>query len=285
MGFHQPPSTFVHEICLKVTDFERSLSFYQEMLGFQVLDKTDELVRLTVDGKSPLITLEKPDDVIPKQPRTTGLYHFAILLPNRVSLGALLQHLVKQQYPIQGASDHLVSEAVYLADPDGNGIELYIDRPSSEWTWSNGEVKMTTDPLDAKSLLAEGASLIWKQVPPSTVLGHIHMHVSDFNNIEVFYCDGLGFEVVTRYGDQALFISSEGYHHHIGLNTWAGIGASAPPENSVGITWFEVVFPSSEARLQAMDRLKKLSFSVDEIDGDFFTNDPSENRIKLSVFV
>ncbi|RKL66370.1 glyoxalase [Salipaludibacillus neizhouensis] len=284
MGFHQPPSTFVNEIQLKVTDFERSLTFYQDMLGFQILDQTGELVRLTVDGEKPLITLTRPDDILPKQPRTTGLYHFAILLPDRVSLGALLQHLVRQKYPLQGASDHLVSEAVYLADPDGNGIELYIDRPSSEWTWSNGEVKMTTDPLDAESLLAEGASLIWKQLPAGTVLGHIHMHVSDFRDIEDFYCTGLGFEVVTKFGDQALFISSEGYHHHIGLNTWAGVGASAPPENSVGITWFEVVFPSSDAKHKAIERLEKLDFSIEEKDNEFYTSDPSKNKIKLSVF-
>jgi catechol 2,3-dioxygenase len=283
MGFHREPNTFISQLHLKVINLERSLAFYQEVLGLKVLKQTNQTVDLTADGKTVLVSIEQPDDVIPKQGRTTGLYHFALLLPTRADLGRLLKHFLQIRYPLQGASDHLVSEAIYLADPDGNGIEVYADRPASNWSWSNGEVEMTTVALDAESLLAEGEGGEWDGLPAGTIMGHIHLHVSELQKTEEFYTKGLGFEVVTRYGGQALFISTGKYHHHIGLNTWNGVGAPPASENSAGMESYTMVFPNEEKRNQIITQLKQLGATFTEENGAFITADPSGNRIQLAV--
>lgn len=281
MEFHQAPHTFVGQVDLKVESIERSLEFYQNIIGFQVLEQTADSALLTADGKTPLLSIEVPKNVVKKEPRTTGLYHFALLLPARSDLAKVIQHFIDLQYPIQGASDHLVSEALYLADPDGNGIEIYSDRPSATWKWNNDEVVMTTEALDIESILAEGNVEPWNGLPNGTLMGHIHLHVAEFEKIEEFYCKGLGFDIVTRYGRQALFISTGGYHHHIGLNTWNGVGASTPSGNSVGLKWFTLHFPNAEARKSVIERLQRLGVEVTEDDGTYLTKDPSGNGIRL----
>jgi catechol 2,3-dioxygenase len=283
MEFHRPPHTFVGQVDLKVANLERSLAFYQNVIGFQILEQSTKKAILTADGRTPLLTIEQPENVIPKQPNRTGLYHFAILLPTRSDLAKVLLHFIRIGYPLQGGSDHLVSEALYLADPDGNGIEIYADRPSSSWNWNNGEVVMSTEPLDVENLLAEGRDGAWKGLPADTVIGHIHLHVSELQKTEHFYHEGLGFDVVNRYGRQALFISTGGYHHHIGLNTWNGVGIPAPSENSVGLKQFSLVLPSEEARNQIIDQLRKIDASVTEENGVYMTKDPSGNLIQLLV--
>jgi catechol 2,3-dioxygenase len=283
MNFHRHPTTFIDHVHILAEDVERSLSFYQETIGFRVLEHTEKKAVLTADGTTPLLTIEQPDGVLPKQPRTTGLYHFALLLPHRSDLARVLLQLIQSGYPLQGASDHLVSEALYLADPDGNGIEIYTDRPSETWTWKDGVLSMATLPLDAENLLAEESGEPWEGLPSGTVMGHIHLHVSDLQKAEEFYCNGLGFDVTTRYGSQALFISSGGYHHHIGLNTWNGVGAPAPDPNSVGLKSFSIVFPSEETREKAMQQLQQIGASVTEENGVFLTKDPSGNPVQLRV--
>ncbi|WP_191562243.1 VOC family protein [Metabacillus idriensis] len=282
MEFHRHPHTFVGQVSIKVQDLKRALAFYQEVIGFQILNQTERSANLTADGKTALLSLEQPENVVPKQRNTTGLYHFALLLPKRSDLGRVLQHLINISYPI-GASDHYVSEALYLNDPDGNGIEIYADRKASEWTWQNGQVSMATEPLDAQSVLAEGKGEAWSVLPAETVMGHIHLHVSHLKNTEEFYEKGLGFQVVTRYGKQALFMSTGGYHHHIGLNTWAGEGAPAPEVNSVGLRKFTLVFPSEEARAKVIQQLKKIGAPVKEKNGEIITSDPSGNNIQLII--
>ena len=177
----------------------------------------------------------------------------------------------------------MVSEALYLADPDGNGIEIYIDRDPSEWSWSNGEVAMTVDPLNFEDLLSEGKQQSWKGLPAGTVMGHLHLHVSELKKTEEFYSKGLGFEVVNRYGNQALFISTGKYHHHIALNTWAGVGAPTPPENSVGLESFTIVLADEATRNNVIAQLKSIGASVTEENGSFITYDPSGNRIYLGI--
>lgn len=283
MGFHREPNTFVSQVNLKVANLERSLTFYQEVIGLQVLQQTNSTADLTADGKTVLVSIQQPDDVVSKLARTTGLYHFALLLPTRADLGRLLKHFLQVRYPLQGASDHLVSEAIYLADPDGNGIEVYADRPASDWSWNNGEVEMATVALDAESLLAEGEEEEWNGMPSGTIMGHIHLHVSELQKTEEFYTKGLGFEIVTRYGGQALFISTGKYHHHIGLNTWNGVGAPPAAENSVGMESYTMVFPSDEKRKQILSQLKEMGVAVTEEKGAYITADPSGNRIRLVV--
>ena len=282
MKFHSKPNTYVGHVNIKVQDLDRSLTFYQEVLGFQILEQTDKTVKLTTDGKTSVLSIEQPENVVPKQGKTTGLYHFALLLPKRSDLADIVHHFMNIgiQY---GSSDHLVSEALYLADPDGNGIEIYIDRDPSEWTWSNGEVAMAVDPLNFEDLLSERKQQSWKGLPAGTVMGHIHLHVSELKKTEEFYSKGLGFEVVNRYGNQALFISTGKYHHQIALNTWAGVGAPTPPENSVGLESFTIVLADEAARNTIIAQLKSIGASVTEENDSFITYDPSGNRIYLGI--
>jgi catechol 2,3-dioxygenase len=279
MNFHQEPLTFVGTVNLKVQNLERSLLFYKEVIGFKVLEQTERTASLTADGKTALLTLEQPEDIVPKSGRTTGLYHFAILLPTRADLANIVQHFADIGLRL-GSSDHLVSEALYFSDTDGNGIEIYADRPASEWGWNNGQVNMAVDPLDFKDLLSVKRDHPWNGLPAETVMGHIHLHVSELSKTEEFYTKGLGFEVVSRFGNQALFISTGKYHHHIGLNTWNGVGAPPPAANSVGLESYTLVLPTEEKRKQIADQLKSIGAPVTE---DFVTEDPSGNRILLEV--
>lgn len=280
MKFHNKPYTFVELVELKVTDLENSLTFYQEVVGFKVLEKTATKALLTADGQTALLSIEQPTDIIPTHQKTTGLYHFALLLPTREDLGAVLRHFAETNIRI-GAGDHLVSEALYLNDPDGNGIEIYSDRPDTEWTWKDGYVGMDTLQIDAQSILEAGANTQWNGLPEGTVMGHIHLSVKELVETEKFY-NALGLQVVTPYPG-ALFMASGKYHHHVGLNTWNGVGASAPAENVVGLKAFTLVFPSTEELNAAIDQLKAIEVEVIQEDGIFTTKDPSQNKIKMIV--
>ncbi|MCP8969401.1 VOC family protein [Ectobacillus ponti] len=283
MKFHQYPHAFVSHARLNVQNLQRSLRFYQEVIGLRILEQSNHEASLTADGKTALLTLEQPADVLPKQPRATGLYHFALLLPNRAELGKALRHLLHTGWPLQGASDHHVSEAIYLGDPDGNGIEIYVDRPAEAWKWEGDHVFMTTVGMDAEGVLAEADESPWEGLPASTIMGHIHLHVSDLQEAEQFYTKGLGMDVVLHYGSQALFVSYGRYHHHIGLNTWNGVGAPAPARNSAGLQWYTLVLPSEEMRKQVVRQLQAIGSPVTEENGRFFTEDPAGNRILLHV--
>jgi catechol 2,3-dioxygenase len=280
MNFHQAPNTYVGKVNLKVQDLERSLLFYQKVIGFKVLQQTARTADLTADGKTVLVSLEQPDNVVPMRGKTTGLYHYALLLPTRTDLAHIVRHFAQLGLQV-GSSDHLVSEALYLSDPDGNGIEIYRDRTPDEWDWQREEVKMTVDPLNFRDLLSGVPEKPWTELPAGTVMGHIHLHVSELSRTELFY-NGLGFDVVSRYGPHALFISTGKYHHHIGLNTWNGVGAPPPTENSVGLRSFTLVFPDDEARELAAANVEKLGASVSK-EGVWMTADPSGNRIILQV--
>ena len=282
MNFHREPITFVGQVNLKVQNLERSLAFYREVIGFEVIEQTDSSANLTADGKTVLLSIQQSNNLVPKQGKTTGLYHYALLLPKRSDLAEIVQHFREIGLRF-GSSDHLVSEALYLSDPDGNGIEIYIDREPSDWDWDNGEVAMAVDPLNFADLLSGGEQQPWKGLPAGTVMGHIHLHVSELVKTEEFYSKGLGFEVVNRYGEQALFISDGKYHHHIGLNTWNGVGAPAPSPNSVGLESFTIMFPNEEKKNKIIAQLKNIGASVTEENGLTIATDPSGNRIHLSV--
>ncbi|MEQ2528678.1 VOC family protein [Bacillaceae bacterium CLA-AA-H227] len=283
MTFHSTPNVYVNQVHLKVTDLVRSLTFYEEIIGLKVLSQTEKSAVLTADGKNPLVTIEEPDGVTSKEPRRTGLYHFALLLPSREDLAACLKHLVESGYPLQGASDHLVSEAIYLGDPDGNGIEIYADRPAEQWQWINDSIEMDTVALDVQDLFSQWTGDVWQGLPAGTIMGHIHLHVADLHEAERFYCEGLGFDIVTRYGGQALFISTGRYHHHIGLNTWNGLGAPAPSEESAGLEHYTLLFPSDEERQKAVERLQKMNANIIAAQDRIQVKDPSGTQIILAV--
>ncbi|MED4018173.1 VOC family protein [Sutcliffiella cohnii] len=283
MNFHRKPTTFVSHVNIKVQNLVRSLQFYQEIIGFQILEQTSTTAKLTTDGRTNILSLEQPEHVIPKQGRTTGLYHFALLLPEKKDLADIVVHLSEKGVRF-GSSDHLVSEALYLHDPDGNEIEIYIDREPSEWNWNGEEVAMAVDPLDFERLLENrvlGQS--WQGLPERTLMGHIHLHVAELKKTEEFYVKGLGFDVVNRFGSQALFLSTGKYHHQIGVNTWNGVGAPKPPENSVGMESYTIVLPHEEARKETVANLQSIGVTVLEEQGRLFTYDPSGNRIELAV--
>ena len=277
MNFHKAPLTYTGEVHLNVLDLDKSVRYYKEVIGFKVLEETATRAVLTADGKTPLLIVEQPENVTPKEPRRSGLYHFALLLPERADLGNIIKHFVANNVPI-GASDHKVSEALYLSDPDGNGIEIYTDRKPSEWNWENGEVAMSTDPLDGESVVAESAGQTWNGLPAETVMGHVHLHVANLKETEKFY-NALGFEIACHYPG-ALFMSTGKYHHHLGLNIWNGEGAQRPSANSVGLKGYTLIFPDDNTLKNAINNIEA---KVETTDNGFSTEDPSGNRIFLRV--
>jgi catechol 2,3-dioxygenase len=278
--FHQEPNVYVGEVNIKVKELDRAVTFYESIVGLKVLERTAEVAVLTANGKTPLVTLEQPEDIIPLAGRHSGLYHFALLLPERGDLAVFLRHLIQSEYPF-GAGDHYVSEALYITDPDGNGIEIYWDRPSSAWKWENGLVEMATLQIDTKGILAE-SDAPWSGLPTGTIMGHIHLHVGNLKQAEQFYNDVLGFKTVSYY-PQAAFMSTGEYHHHIAINTWQGVGAPTPPKNMVGLKWYTLVYPNEEVRQNAITKLAQSGVSVVKELNGYLTNDPAGNQILLVI--
>jgi catechol 2,3-dioxygenase len=265
--FRLPAATQIGHAHLQVPDLERALNFYKALVGFKEISRHDQTAILSATGKLPAhFLLTARAGAKPKPPRTTGLFHNAIRFPNRRELALVFRRLIEQGWPFQGFADHIVSEALYLADPDGNGVELYTDRPREQWRWRNGEVEMATDPLDVDELLREmeNDSTSWNGVHPHTDIGHVHLHVSDLQKAEAFYHGVLGFDVTQRSYPGALFVSAGGYHHHLGLNIWAGKGAPPPPPDAVGLLSFSMTVPD-EATLETLkERLQAAGSSFED---------------------
>ena len=279
------PATTVGPVALTVADIKRSEQFYTDVLGLRVLVRAGSTLTLSADGATPLAALTEHAGAQPRPPRTTGLYHFAILVPSRLELARSLRRLAEMRYPLTGASDHLVSEALYLDDPDGNGIEIYRDRPRAEWPSRNGQLQMAVDPLDIDGILneLERDTRPWDGIAPGTTLGHMHLHVADLHAAEAFYCGVLGFDIMLRYGPSALFISAGGYHHHIGLNVWAGVGAPPPPAGSAGLRYFVVQLPNAGALEQLVERVRAAGVASEQTSEGIILRDPSANQLVLAV--
>ncbi len=219
---------------LTVSALDRSVAFYQQVLGLTLLSRDGTEATLGLPER-PLVALQERPGALPVQPRSPGLYHLALLLPSRADLSRWVQHAARLGLRL-GQADHLVSEAFYLSDPDGHGIEVYRDRPSSEWRWQGGEVEMAGDPIDLDGLLTEpGADVPFTSLPDGTTLGHVHLRVADLAATEAFYAGVLGFDIVSRWPG-ALFVSVDGYHHHLGLNTWQSQGGALAPEGTSRLT-------------------------------------------------
>ena len=285
------PQTTVGPVHLTVADLERSLRFYGEVLGLQVAERGDGTVTLAVTSDAPkasaIVVLSALPGARPQPPRTTGLYHLAILMPTRADLARSLAHLIETRYRLQGASDHLVSEALYLADPEGNGIELYADRPRDQWPRRGDRIAMATDPLDLDDLLAElgrGAGDRREfALDPATRIGHVHLRVSDLAVAEAFYVGLLGFDVTVRDYPGALFVSAGGYHHHIGMNTWASAGAPPPPPGTAGLRDYIIHLPDQAALQTVLDRLRGASVQPAQTNEGWRLADPSSNGIVLTA--
>jgi catechol 2,3-dioxygenase len=280
------PATEVGLLSLTVADLARSIAFYSEALGFEVLHEDASEATLGAAG-TPLLLLTELTGAEPwphDRYGYTGLYHFAILMPTRADLGRWLRHWLELGCPLPGQGDHLVSEALYLSDPDGNGIEIYQDRPRDQWVRVNGQVQMATDPVDIRGLLSEGdrAGEPWTGLPAGTKLGHMHLQVGDIDLAEAFYHRVLGFDVVIRM-PSALFISAGGYHHHIGMNIWHSKDAPAAPEGTAGLRFFTVVLPSEEARQAVVSRIEEAGVPYTRSGDSIAVQDPWNNTILLVV--
>ncbi|MGA7160742.1 MAG: VOC family protein [Bacteroidota bacterium] len=248
--FRLPDETHIGYVHLQVSDLKRSLLFYETLLGMKRTIEVTGTVVLSASGKSPYhILLTEHPGARPKPARSTGLYHVAIRFPSRRELAKAFHRLYVNNTAFQGFSDHLVSEAIYMADPDGNGIELYADRPRAKWIMQENQVQMATIPLDIDNLLSEltEESSLTGSLDPSTDIGHVHLHVSDLQSADEFYHNLLGFDVTQRSYPGALFLSAGGYHHHIGVNTWAGKGAPPPPSDAAGLLSFGIFIPTPQS--------------------------------------
>lgn len=251
------PSASVGHAHLTVHDLPGMVRFYRDALGFRdAWADRDQTVFLSADGRYPFHVGFTGDPSAP-QPgrRSTGLYHTAFLLPSRRDLARLFKRLVSRGVVIDGAADHLVSEAIYLRDPEGNGIELYADRPRDRWAHRDGQILMAGEPLDLEGLLAEAATGDERTgIHPEARLGHVHLRVSDLGRAEAFYRGVLGFDVTLRGYDGALFLSAGGYHHHLGVNVWGSLGAAPPPPGSVGLREFTVTLPDTRELARIVQR-------------------------------
>lgn len=272
--------TAMGAVHLTVSDLGRSLAYYRSAIGLEVLAQEDGRASLGAGGTELLGLVEEPG----ARPGTgyTGLYHFALLVPRREQLAAWLAHAARDRVPLVGLSDHFVSEALYAADPDGHGIEIYWDRPREVW---EGEVaaRLTTEPLDVDSLLGElddPRTAPFDGLPAGTVMGHVHFKVADIPATVAFYRDALGFDLMAQLGRHAAFLSAGGYHHHVGANTWESRGAPPPPPGTAALRHATLTLPDAAARDAVLERLERHGH---EIADGHVVRDPSGNALLLAV--
>jgi catechol 2,3-dioxygenase len=272
-GYRLPRTTRLGPVRLQVSDLGQSLAYYESLLGFRVLQRDADLAVLGAqDGDRPLVVLveRRGASPVPRRGRL-GLYHFAVLLPDRAALGRFLAHLTQRGVQ-PGASDHLVSEALYLQDPDGLGIEVYADRPRNTWRTAGRQLDIGTEPLDVDSVIGAGAGKPWTGMPSGTTIGHVHLHVGDLTQASDFYHQRLGFDEITRIPG-ALFLSAGGYHHHLGTNTWAA-GAARPTESDARLLEWTIELPNSEEAAAAARSLAEGGYDVRTADADWLVADP-----------
>ena len=278
------PATTLGDVVLTVADLDAQAAFYRDAIGLREIRRATDSVELGAPGDgAPLVTLIARPDAPPRPPRTTGLFHLALLVPSRADLARALNRVTGAGSRFTGASDHLVSEALYLDDPEGNGIEIYRDRPREEWTYTPSGLEMATLPLDLEGVLASApAADAGNGMAPGTRIGHVHLQVASIPAAERFYTGALGFEPTARGYPGALFVSAGGYHHHVGLNIWGSEGAPAPPAGSRGLRHFTVVLPSDVALARTLASASDagLDIGVDD-DGRTVVVDPSGNRAVL----
>jgi catechol 2,3-dioxygenase len=277
------PATTVGPVHLTVAELDSSLDYYRRAIGLDVRERDDVRAALGTSDRELLVLVEE-DGARPAY-GYTGLYHFALRLPDRVDLARLLAHAGQDSVPLVGLSDHFVSEAIYLSDPDGHGIEVYWDRPREVWEGHVFE-RLTTLPLDVPSLLGEldqPESEPFEQLPEGTVMGHVHLKVASIPDAVAFYRDVLGLGLMAQLGEQAAFLAAGGYHHHIGANTWESAGASPPPEGFAALRHMTIVLPDAAERDRVLERLELAGHVAERSDDGPRVRDPSGNALVLAV--
>ena len=277
------PLTTMGPVHLTVADLPRSLAFYREAIGLEVLEDGAGRASLGAAGYELLVLVEEAG--APPALGHTGLYHFALLVPQRADLARWLAHAARDQVRLAGLSDHSVSEAIYLSDPDGHGIEIYCDRPRETW---EGEVgtRLTTVPLDIDGVLDEledPETAPFDGLPAGTVMGHVHLKVADVPEAVDFYSGVLGLDLMARLGNQAAFLSAGGYHHHVGANTWESAGASPPAPGAAALRHATIVLPDESERERVVERVESSGRSVESSPEGATVVDPSGNALVLAV--
>jgi catechol 2,3-dioxygenase len=277
------PQTTVGAVHLTVSDLARSLGYYRDALGLRVLEEGAGRASLGAGGRELLVLVEEPG--ARSGAGYTGLYHFALLVPERDQLAAWLAHAARDRVPLVGLSDHFVSEALYLSDPDGHGIEIYRDRPRETWEGTVGAT-LTTLPLDVDDLLGvldDPAAEPFDGLPAGTTMGHVHLKVAGVPETIGFYRNVLGFDLMAQLGEQAAFLSAGGYHHHVGANAWESAGASPPPPGTAALRHATVVLPDDAALAEVVSRVEAAGRPVEDHDDGPLVRDPSGNALVLTL--
>jgi len=279
------PAAYIGGVALAVTDVERVARFYTQTLGLKELAPALNGWRSFGAGEQALVRLTAATGV-PLDPRLPGLFHMAIRLPGRFELARVLYQLAETGYNLEGASDHGVSEALYLSDPLGNGIELYMDRTTGDWPRDEqGNLVMVTQALNLDRLLFElkGKLEAWQGIDPQTRMGHVHLQVNEIATAEHFYSQVIGLELQQRYGRQASFLSAGGYHHHVGINTWNSNNAPMALEGAAGLRYFELLLPDAAALAEVTGRIEAAGLPVTAEDGGQLVKDPAGNGVLLKL--
>ena len=283
-GYRLPTPTRLGHVSLQVADLQRSIDYYQGVLGLHAIERTSTTATLgTQDCDTALVQLmaRAGANASPQHGRL-GLYHFAILLPDRAALGRFVTHLGNVGARA-GASDHLVSEALYLSDPDGLGIELCADRPRNQWQRIDRQLRMASEPLDLADLVRAAGGVPWSGMPAGTVMGHVHLHVGDLEQAAAFYHSALGLDKMVWDFPRALFLAAGGYHHHLGINTWAGANAPRPTDADARLLEWRIVLPSAADVQRAAASLSAAGHAVATEGGDCIATDPWGTRVRLLV--
>ena len=281
---HLPDALRLGPVRLQVADLARSLEYYTRVLGLEPREQGRSSASLYAhDEREPLVELLERAGAAPVRANSRlGLYHFAILLPDRPSLGRFLGHLAATGTRL-GAADHLVSEAIYLRDPDGLGIEVYADRPRTEWRSAGAELLMTTEPLDTASVLDAARGESWTGMPRGTAMGHLHLHVGDVDDASRFYHDVLGLDRTVWSYPGALFLSAAGYHHHLGVNVWAGPHAPRASDDEARLLEWRMVLPSSDDARTVADRVRAAGHAVRQDESSWVVEDPWGTALRLAA--
>lgn len=280
-GYRLPDATRIGRVRLQVGDLDRSIAYYQHVLGLTVRERSEGFASLGPEGDGDVLLELKERRGARTVPRRglLGLYHFAVLVPDRASLGRFIAHL-SEIGAYAGMSDHLVSEAVYLTDPDGLGIEVYADRPKESWQVVDRQLTMASNPLDVTSVVAAAGGTKWDGMPPGTRIGHVHFYVGDINEAADFYHAGLGLDKIVWSYPGALFMSAGGYHHHVGVNTWAENAPVATDEDARVIDW-ELILPDRMSTEKAAQSLEAAGVDVTHADGSIEVSDPWGIKLRM----
>ena len=280
-----PDNTKILSADLKVTDLKDSLNFYSHLMGFKIISQNETSAMLSANGSLPyILQLHEDKNAIHKLLGSTGLFHIAIRLPGRKELARVFLRLFDNKVKFQGFSDHLVSEAIYLEDPDENGIELYADRPREEWQYNMGQVEMSTLPLNLNVLTNEIDDRdVWNGIHPDTDIGHIHLSVSDIKKAQDFYSILLGLNVTNSTYPGAMFFSAGGYHHHIGTNIWSSKnGTPAINKNAVGLLNYAIRIPDEDYIKDIQSRAKEYEMLIEPFNGKYLViKDMDKNKITV----